>query len=212
MPDYSTDLDSAPTQDTGQVTGWLVWHAAPTEDGVHGAGTFSLRTRDSNATIDLTRGFIPDWPNAKTGWERWDTATRKFERQWNKTRNVVEPQPPGAGWKRAILLPIAIDLERRALWQQASFAAWQALVGILAICRDHNAVKQIPQLPVLSHLGAVPELGGASLVPTFGLMRFAAAPACLIATTNGDARPQAPPPTSTPTWDAPRLTDDDIPF
>jgi hypothetical protein len=209
-PDYSTDLGDSPVQDTGQVAGWITWHAMATE--VHGAGTFSLRTREGESTVDLMRGFIPDWPNSRTGWERYDTATRKFERKWNAVRNVIEPQPAGAGWKRAILLPLALDLERRVIWQQASFAAWQALVGILAICRDHDAAKQIPQLPVLSHLGAVPELGGASLVPTFGLMRFAAAPACLITTSNGDARPTQQQPTSTPTWDAPRLTDDDIPF
>jgi hypothetical protein len=33
MPDSSTDPGDSPVRDTGQVAGWLVWHAMPTEDG-----------------------------------------------------------------------------------------------------------------------------------------------------------------------------------
>jgi hypothetical protein len=179
MTDYSTSLDNAPVpQTTGRLAGFVSWHAMASQNGMWLPGTFSLENRDEKRVLDLSTGFIADWPGSRTGWERYDEDVKKFERIWNPARNKIAARP-GPDWKRVIELSIAVN-EERLLWRQASYGAWEALVAILRAVGAVKGETQIPRLPHLTHVGSVPALNGASLIPTFSLLRFVDAPDCLV--------------------------------
>jgi hypothetical protein len=179
MADYSTNLDNAPVpQTTGRLAGFVSWHAMASSDGMHSPGTFSLDNRDEKRVLDLSAGFIADWPTSRTGWERYDECAKKFERLWNPSRNKIAARP-GPDWKRVIELSIAVNAER-LLWRQASYGAWEALVAILRAVGAVKGETQIPRLPYMTHMGSVAALGGASLIPTFSLLHFVEAPDCLV--------------------------------
>jgi hypothetical protein len=107
MPvEYSMDFDAG-HRDSGP---WLTWHAASTRDGVHAQGTWSVHDRSGRIAVDLSsRGFVFDWPAARTGWmqpggapgvapqKRWNATRAKFERQPDEewTRGCAHGPPTG---------------------------------------------------------------------------------------------------------------------
>jgi hypothetical protein len=194
--DYSMDFDAG-AQDNGP---WLTWHAAPTRDGAHTAGTWSVKDNTGRATVNLTTGFVLDWPASKTGWIQAGGVSGVAPRkQWNASRSRFE-RPPGDDWKRAMRAPIAYLLNGAptfAVWEQNSVAAWMGFCDIMALLRL-AAPGELPKLPVLSFSGhrQVKVGNGVTLVPTFKLERFVPRPPCL---PDEDAKAQA----SGDAWGAP---------
>jgi hypothetical protein len=189
MTDYSMGLDAG-QQDTGP---WLTWHAVPTRDGAHAAGTWSVRDSAGRTTVNLTPGFVFDWPAAQTGWmqttgvpgvapqKRWNASRAKFERQ------------PSDDWKRALRVPVAYTPDARAMWEQASASAWMGFVDLMQLLKD-SAPGELPKLPLIAATGhRQVKLGnGVTLVPIFKLPRFVQRPLCLpdeeaTAPSSGDA-------------------------
>jgi hypothetical protein len=72
-----------------------------TRDGALAAGTWSVKDSASRITVNLSSGFVLDWPAGKTGWIQAGgvpgVAPRK---QWNASRAKFERQPAD-DWKRA---------------------------------------------------------------------------------------------------------------
>lgn len=176
MTDYSTDLD------TGQLEQgpWLAWHAAPTRDGAHAAGTWSVKDSAGRATVNLTPGFVVDWPNSRTGWIQAGGITGVApQKRWNASRAKFERQP-GDDWKRAMHVQIAYTPEARAVWEQNSAAAWMGFVDLMTLLKDVGP-RNLPNLPLIAFTGhrAVKLGNGMTLVPQFRLIRFVARPDCL---------------------------------
>jgi hypothetical protein len=185
MAEYTMDVDSGATSSQGGQ--WLRYHAAPTRDGLHGAGTWSVRDTASNTAgsteISLRDGLVFDWPNSRTGWMRNSgIAGQAPEKRWNASRSKFEPQP-GKEWKRAIYVSVAWlaqDGPSRAVWEQDAAATWMAYCEVMALIRP-GAPGELPKLPLLACTATRPVQmpNGGTLVPTFTLLRYIARPACL---------------------------------
>jgi hypothetical protein len=177
--DFSMDLDVG-QGDTGP---WLTWHAAPTRDGTHAAGTWSVKDNAGRATVNLTPGFVFDWTSSKTGWiQSGGTSGVAPRKQWNASRSKFERQP-GDDYKRAMHAPIAYILNGSptfAVWEQNSVAAWMGYCDLMALLKA-AAPGELPKLPLVSFTGhRQVRLGnGVTLVPIVKLLRFVPRPLCL---------------------------------
>jgi hypothetical protein len=192
--DYTMDFDAG-AQDIGP---WLTWHAAPTRDGTHAAGTWSVKDSTGRTTVNLSSGFVVDWPASKTGWIQAGgvpgVAPRK---QWNASRSKFERQP-GDDWKRAMRGPIAYVLNGApsfAVWEQNSNGAWMGFCDLMALLKA-TAPAELPKLPLVSFTGhrSVKLGNGVTLVPMFKVLRYVLRPPCL----PDDTATQAP----ADAWDA----------
>ena len=176
MPDYTMDFDAG----QADVGPWLTWHAAPTRDGAHTAGTWSVRDSAGRTTVNLTPGFVFDWPAAQTGWMQTSGVPGVApQKRWNASRARFERQP-GEDWKRALRVPVAYTPDVCSIWEQASAAAWIGFVDLMALLKD-MAPGNLPNLPLVSFTShRQVKLGnGVTLVPTFKLIRFVPRPLCL---------------------------------
>ena len=83
MTDYSMDFDAG----AGEQGPWLRWHAAPTRDGAHGPGTWSVKDAAGSTTVNLTNGAVFDWPGSVTGWMQTSgTPGVAPQKRWNASR------------------------------------------------------------------------------------------------------------------------------
>jgi hypothetical protein len=193
MADYSTGFDTG-AQDTGP---WLIWHASATRDGAHKPGTWSVKDASGTRTaVNLTPGFVLDWPASKTGWMQASGVPGVApKKQWNASRSKFERQP-GDDFKKAIHAPVAYLVDGTpafAIWEQNSVAAFMGFADLMTQLFA-NAAAELPKLPVLAFTThrQVKLSNGVTLVPVFQLKRFVARPVCLpdpdaIAQPQGDA-------------------------
>jgi hypothetical protein len=57
------------------------------------------------------------------------------QKKWNASRAKFERQPAD-DWKRALRVPVAYAPEARAIWEQASAAAWMGFCDLMALLKD----------------------------------------------------------------------------
>ncbi len=135
------------------------------------------------AAVDLSGGFVVDWPAGKTGWIQTGgvpgVAPRK---QWNASRSQFERQP-GDDWKRAMRVPIAYLLNGAptlVVWEQNSVGAWTGFCDLMALLRT-AAPGELPKLLLVSFAGhrSVKLGNGVTLVPMFKVLRYVPRPPCL---------------------------------
>jgi hypothetical protein len=73
-----------------------------------------------------------DLPAAQTGWMQTSGIPGVApQKKWNASRAKFERQP-GDDWKRALRVPVAYTPEARAIWDQASAAAWMCFCDLIA--------------------------------------------------------------------------------
>ena len=189
MTDYSMDFDAG----AGEQGPWLRWHAAPTRDGAHGPGTWCAQDDAGSTTVNPTNGAVFDWPGSVTGWMQTSgTPGVAPQKRWNASRARFQRQP-GEDWKRALRIAVAYTPEARAVWEQASAAAWIGFTDLMTLLKA-TAPGALPQLPLVALTGhrATKLSNGMTLVPVFKVLRYVARPLCLpdedaVAQASGDA-------------------------
>jgi hypothetical protein len=177
MFDYGTDFDPAPTT-SGP---WLRFYAKPSPDGAVPAGAWALKDAGSATLLDLSKGFVLNWPAVQTGWVQGQGIPGVAPvKQWNPSRARFEPKPAGDNWHRGFLAPVAYAPDAVATWEQWGAGVW---IGFSEMFMEvlRSAPAQLPNLPLLIPVGTRPIkfAHGPSLVPKFKLSRYVPRPACL---------------------------------
>jgi hypothetical protein len=144
-------------------------------------GTWIYRDFSTRQAIDLSQGFIADWPASRTGWTSGGGAPGVAPIQkWNASRKHFEPRP-GPEWKKAFSVPIAYAPDSRAMWDQGGAGVFNAFIALMRALMEGGAPEQLPLLPLVRATGTRTEKfpNGASVVPVFELLRYVGRPVCL---------------------------------
>jgi hypothetical protein len=189
MFDYNSDFDPAPTT-SGP---WLRFYAKASQQGDIPAGAWALKDAGSTTVLNLSKGFVLDWPAVKTGWVQGEGIPGVAPvKRWNPSRARFEPKPAGDKWHRGFLAPVAYEPDAMAIWEQWGAGVWisfsEMFVGLL-----RSAPAQLPKLPYLIPVGdrLIKFAHGPSLVPKLMVSCYVPRPACL---PEGDT---SPPPIAT---------------
>jgi hypothetical protein len=187
MFDYGTDFDPAPTS-SGP---WLHFYAKVSQDGIP-PGNWALRDGGSTTVIDLSKGFVLDWPAVQTGWvQAQGIPGVPPVKQWNASRARFEPRPPGDKWAKGFLAPLAYAPDAVATWEQWGAGVW---IGFSEMFMElmTSAPAQLPNLPLLIPVSARPMkfAQGPTLVPKLQLSRYVPRPTCLPDTNGTQAQIQ----------------------
>jgi hypothetical protein len=177
MFDYSTDFDPAPTT-SGP---WLRFYAKPSPDGAIPAGAWALRDAGNTTLLDLSKGFVLDWPAARTFWAQGQGIPGVAPvRQWNASRARFEPRPPGDNWHKGFLAPVAYAPDAAATWDQWGAGVWIGFSEMFIELME-RASTELPNLPLLIPVSTKPIkfAHGPSLIPKFKVSRYVRRPACL---------------------------------
>jgi hypothetical protein len=183
MNDYDVAFDAAQTS-TGP---WLHFYAKASQDGIP-AGSWALRDSNNTTVLDLSKGFVLDWPAVRTGWvQALGISGVAPVKQWNASRARFEPRPPGDKWAKGFLAPLAYASDAAAIWEQWGAGVW---IGFSEMFMElmTSAPAHLPSLPLLIPVSARPMkfAQGPTLVPKLQLSRYVPRPACL---PEGDASP-----------------------
>lgn len=176
-----------PPADTGRGAGvgydWYInWHAQGSADKGIPPASFSARAsgagQPNTPCPPLATGVMWDIENIETGWTSWPKGGTK-EYRANPAPQTPLPYP-GAGFSENIKIPVALDQNTSALWDQCSTGAWKGFCEISAVI-----AQQHPQnpglLPVIAHVGATLTSTGqnSTQVPNFQIISWAPRPPCL---------------------------------
>jgi hypothetical protein len=193
--DNSADFDPAPSS----AGPWLHFYAKVSQDGIP-AGSWALRDGSTTTVLDLSQGFVLNWPAARTGWvQALGVPGVAPVKQWNPSRAKFEPRPPGDKWAKGFMVTVAYAPDAQATWEQWGAGIW---IGFSEMFADlmTTAPSKLPNLPLLVPQPpiALKFAQGPSLKPMFTVARFVPPPACLASTDAPEtpaiaASPSAPP-------------------
>lgn len=182
-----------PRGDGAAFAYYINWHAlGSAENGIEQA-SFSIRAAGAgNAPIvsqHMLTGTVWDINTIETGWLNWPKGGAK---DYRANPSLGQPLSyPGAGFLEAVRIPMALDNDNAACWDQASVGTWKGFCQIAAVI-----AQQAPQNPGLYPLI---RLTGATLtstgqnstqVPNFEIVQWVQQPACFAP----QAQPVAPAP------------------
>lgn len=157
---------------------WLAWSARGTQDGVVPPRSFYLRDESGKALLDLSKGFVLDIENMKTGWQHSEgIAGVAPDWKWNPSPSQMM-QSPGEGWKMGFSIRCAIGGGKVATWEQSGAAAWQALTGLAPKLREQPGNGQLPMVR-LAEAKLVQFKKGSTVVPMLEIVKWVARPDCL---------------------------------
>lgn len=195
---------------------YINWHAQGSADKGIPPAQFSARLSGAGQAPTLcpplATGVVWDIDAIETGWLSWPKGGTKDYRQ-NPAPQTPLPYP-GAGFSENIKIPMALDGNTVALWDQASTGAWKGFCEISAVIAQQHA-QNPGLLPVIAHVGATLTSTGqnSTQVPNFQILSWVPRPSCLavqaapppIAPAPAEyAQPPAPAaPSAAPGWGAP---------
>lgn len=174
---------------------YINWHAQGSAEKGIAPAQFSARAsgagQPSIPCPPLASGVIWDIEGIETGWVSWPKGGIKDYRANPAPQN---PLPyPGAGFSESVKIPMALDPNTTALWDQASTGSWKGFCQISAVIAQQH-VQYPGLLPVIAHVGATLTSTGqnSTQVPNFQILSWVARPACLAI----HAQPPTQPPTA----------------
>jgi hypothetical protein len=119
-----------------------------------------------------------DIENIETGWQSWPNGGAK---EYRPNPALSTPLPyPGNGFRECVKIPIAIDHNTMACWDQASTGTWKGFCQIAAVIAQQ--APQNPGLyPLIRFTGATLTTTGrnSTQVPNFEIIRWVEQPPCL---------------------------------
>lgn len=186
-----------PRGDGAGFAHYINWHAQGSAENGIGPASFSIRAAGAGNAPQVSQhmltGTVWDINNIETGWQNWPKGGTK---EYKANPSLGQPLPyPGAGWSEAVRIPVALDTDNAACWEQASVGTWKGFCQIAAVI-----AQQAPQNPGLYPLI---RLTGATLtstgqnstqVPNFEIIQWVQQPACFAP----QAQPVAPAPQPLP--------------
>ena len=187
-----------PPQEERQFDGvnyahYLKWHAQGSADNQILPATFSIRASGADNLPQpcqaITTGVVWDIENIETGWQSWPNGGPKDYRP-NPTPSTPLPYP-GAGFSECVKIPIAVDLNTVACWDQASTGTWKGFCQIAAVIAQQ--APQNPGLyPLIRFTGATLTSTGrnSTQVPNFDIIQWVQQPPCFAPQAQ---QPMAPP-------------------
>ena len=194
--------DTTRSEGGGSYPHYINWHAQGSAENGIGPASFSIRAAGAGNAPQVSQHFVQgtvwDIENIETGWQNWPKGGQK---DYKPNPSLGQPLPyPGAGWSEAVHIPMALDNDNAACWEQASVGTWKGFCQIAAVI-----AQQAPQNPGLYPLI---RLTGATLtstgqnstqVPNFEIVSWHQQPACFAP----QAQPVAPAPAPLPVAAAP---------
>jgi len=172
---------------------YISWHAQGSAEYMIQPATFSLRQSGSGnppqPTEALAQGTVWDIENIETGWQSWPSGGAK---EWRSNPTPAQPLPyPGPGFIEGLKIPMALDQNTIACWDQAAVGAWRGFCQIAAVIAQQ--APQNPGLyPVIRIVGATLTATGknSTQVPNFEIVQWVPQPACFAP--QAQPAPQAP--------------------
>jgi hypothetical protein len=160
------------------------WHAQGSADNGIGPASFSIRAAGAGNAPQVSQhmltGTVWDINNIETGWQNWPKGGTK---EYRANPSLGQPLPyPGAGWSEAVRIPMALDTDNAACWEQASTGTWKGFCQIAAVI-----AQQAPQNPGLYPLIRLNPANPATLtstgqnstqVPNFEIVQWVQQPTC----------------------------------
>ena len=173
---------------------YLTWHAQGSAESQIQPASFSIRSAGTGGEVQpcsaLAAGVVWDIENIETGWQSWPAGGNK---EYRPNPALSTPLPfPGNGFRECVKIPIALDHDTVACWDQASTGTWKSFCQIAAVI-----AQQAPQNPGLYPLikfsgSTLTQTGrNSTQVPNFEIIRWVEQPPCLAPETQ---QPVAPPP------------------
>jgi hypothetical protein len=194
MVDYTSNFDPAPTS-SGP---FLHFYSKASEDIP--AGAWGLRDGGTTTAIDLSKGFVLDWPTARTGWvQALGIKGVAPLRQWNVSRARFEPRPPGDKWRKGFSVAVAYATDAFATWEQSGAGIWKLFSFFFTELME-TAPARLPLLPLIIPIGAtlIKFAQGSSVVPKFQVSKYLPRPRCLpedkVASSQIDPQTEVPSP------------------
>ena len=179
--------------DGGIYDYYINWHAqGSAKHGIQPA-CFSLRASGAGnvptSSQHMEAGTVWDVENIETGWQIWPDGGQK---DYRPNPTPAQPAPfPGAGWTEAVKIPVALDANTAACWDQASVGTWRGFHQIAAVIAQQH--PQNPGLyPLIKLTGSILTATGqnSTSVPQFEIVQWVQQPACF----NVHSQPVAPAP------------------
>jgi len=200
----------APPPDTNRGDGqgfanYITWHAQGSAPNNIPPASFSIRASGANQPKmpcpELGTGVVWDIDAIETGWLHWPQGGQK---EYRPNPSVSQPLPyPGAGFSENIKIPMAIDQQRIACWDQASVGSWKGFCQISAMIAQ-QAPQNSGMLPVIVFTGSTLTATGnnSTQVPNFNIVQWVQRPAILMPQAQqpapAPAQPAAPAPAPAP--------------
>lgn len=180
-------FQAPPPQENRQGDGatyayYLNWHAQGSAESQIQPATFSIRAsgagEEPQICSAIAAGVVWDIENIETGWQSWPAGGNK---EYRPNPALSTPLPyPGNGFRECVKIPIAIDHNTVACWDQASTGTWKGFCQIAAVIAQQ--APQNPGLyPLIKFTGATLTSTGrnSTQVPNFEIIRWVEQPACL---------------------------------
>ena len=172
---------------------YIQWHAQGSAKHGLQPASFSLRATGAGtvpqATTAMVNGTVWDIYNIETGWQLWPDNGQK---EYRANPTTSHPLPyPGAGWSECVRIPMALDNDTIACWDQATTGTWKGFMQVAAIIAQQHPAN--PGLyPLIRVTGAVLVATGqnSTSVPQLEIVQWVQQPACMIP----QAQPVAPAP------------------
>lgn len=188
------DMDEG---NSGSQGPWVSWKARGNR--ITSRENFEWRGLDGDKRQfdEFREGVVADIDNLKTGWCHTTGEVGVAPQwKWNASIRKFEPRP-GEDWKKGLSLPLAIRGGGKALWEDASFGGFQALVKIVPALAD-GSKKHPGKLPVLRLVGAEEmRVGkGDTAVANLQVVQWVDRPESLDASFMDEGEPDAPAPAS----------------
>lgn len=203
---------------SGSAGPFIQWQARASLDGEFNAKSWVLRTSDGKSVFTaMSRGVVFDIDALKLGWCKTDgIAGQAPEWKWNPSVKRFEPMP-GEGWKRGFSIPIAINANDTAIWEQAQAGAFSAIVELFGLVG--KAHRQPDTLPVVRHNGEtkIESKRGMTFAPKLEILKWVPRPTILGGGGPAFEEPKAQPAQAVPPADrkpepAMAGADEDMPF
>jgi hypothetical protein len=182
----------APRTDGPSFANYVRWHARGSADHGIPPAQFSMRASGAGNPLlpcpQMATGIVWDIDNIVTGWLSWPKGGVK---DYRANPDVSKPLPfPGAGFTENIQIPMALDANMSACWDQASTGSWKGFCEVAAMIAQQS--PQNPSLlPVIACVGSTLTSTGqnSTQVPNFQILSWVQRPPCLMPQEQSPAAP-----------------------
>jgi len=185
----------ATNQTEGSQGPWMTWTSNGSAQKGFAPKSWIMRGTENDTKFErVIEGFanpcVFDLDTLKLGWEKDGAAGMAPERVYSSHYSVAMPRPdeskkPSGAftWSNALQVRVAISKEQAVTWEQGSFGAYQAFIGLskqIEAQWDHSQNGKL--LPVVQMTDVETRVlkSGSTNIPILTIVKWAERPASLL--------------------------------